>query len=47
MFYGLGPPIFSDSELTSEAMNAFKYFDRTHYMWDRPVTKPVPPQDSI
>jgi hypothetical protein len=45
-FHGLGPLASSVSELTSEAMNPFRHFGRTHWTGDRPNARPLPTQDS-
>jgi hypothetical protein len=45
-FHGLDPLVFSDLELTSEAMNPFGNFRRNPWEGDRPIVRPIPIQDS-
>jgi hypothetical protein len=45
-FRELGPLASSESELTSETVNPFRHFDRIPWTGDRPITAPVPTQDS-
>jgi hypothetical protein len=45
-FHGIGPLACSEPELTSEAVNPFRYFGGTPCLGDRPVARPVRTQDS-
>jgi len=40
------PLACSDSELTSETMNSFIHFGRTPWTGDRPISRPLPTQDT-
>jgi hypothetical protein len=46
VFELLGSVAYLDSELTSEIMNTFRRFDKNSWMGDRPITRPLPTQDS-
>jgi hypothetical protein len=46
LFHVLGPLAPSDTHLTSETTNPFRYVAMNPWMVDRPNAKPVPSQDS-
>jgi len=41
-FKGLGPPTFSDLEVSSRSTNPCRHFGRTPWTGDRPNTRPLP-----
>jgi hypothetical protein len=44
--HGLGHLHYSETELTSETLNSFRYFGRTSWTGDRALAKPLPAQNS-
>jgi hypothetical protein len=45
-FHGLDSLACSASELTSDAVNTFRYFGGTLWMGDQPIARPVPTQNN-